>query len=332
MRKEGNCTIEKYVSKTIGLTFREAGSARELVKGLPQYLKGAFRFSFVEIEGQEFLLMLPLTEPDSSTSRIVKFAGQIRKQTGKPTLLLFKSMDSIRRRTLIGNRENFVVPGKQIYIPALCMYLNESGSIRQLTDKEILSPAAQFLLLFHLQKASLDGVPFKDVAEMLNCSKKTVSVVVAELQKLSICEVEPVNERNKVMRFANKGRELWDSVSPRMISPVQKIWYIPESAIPAGMPLCASCDTALAHYTFMAASRQSSFAIDRKIFSECREKLQPFLHPEDGDIRLEVWKYNPALLAGGEFIDRLSLAICYKETDDERVRKEITEMINKIVW
>jgi DNA-binding MarR family transcriptional regulator len=332
MRKKGNYTIGEYISDTIGLTFRENGPAKELVKGLPQYLKGTFRFSFVEIEGQEFLLILPLTETDSSTFQIIKFAGQIRKQTGKPTLIHFKSMDSIRRRTLISNRENFVVPGKQIYLPALCMYLNESGSIRQFTNKETLSPAAQFLLLFHLQKISLDGVPFKNVAEMLSYSKKTVSVVVAELQKLSVCEVEQVNERNKVMRFVRKGRELWDSVSSRMISPVQKVWYVPKNVIPENLPLCASYDTALAHYTFMAVPRQSSFAVERKSFSGCQDKLQPFLHPEDGDVRLEVWRYNPVLLADGTFIDRLSLILCYKDTDDERVRKEITKMIDKIEW
>ncbi|GHT36389.1 hypothetical protein AGMMS49574_28040 [Bacteroidia bacterium] len=332
MQNKSNCLIGEYIGKTIGLSFRDKGSANELVKSLPQYLKGTFNFSLVEIEEEEFLLLTPSVEVDLSTSRIVKFANQISKQTGKQTLIQFKSMDSIRRRTLISHKANFVVPDKQIYIPSLRMYLNEGSSIQQFATKEYLSPSAQFLILYHLQKASLEGLPFKDVAEALDYSKKTISVVVAELQRLSVCEVEQTNERSKILRFNKKGRELWNSVSPLMTSPVHKIWHIEKNHFPANVPLCASYDTALAHYTFIADSSLSSFAIDRNFFSEHQEELQEFLHPEDGNVRLEIWKYNPILLADKQFIDRLSLSLCYKGTDDERVRKEITEMINKMVW
>lgn len=332
MQKEGNRIVEEYVEKTIGLRFRHKGIANELVKALPQYLKGTFDFSLVEIEGQEFLLLTLSAEVDLPTSQVIKFANQISKQTGMLTLIQFKSMDNIRRRTLINNRANFIVPDKQIYIPALRMYLNESGSIQNLAIKENLSPSAQFLLLFHLQKTSLEGLPFKDVAELLNYSKKTISVVVMELQRLSICEVEQTNERNKVLRFHKKGRELWDSVLTLMTSPVQKVWYIEKKYLPQKMPLYASYDTALAHYTFMAETSLASFAIDKKNFSEYQEELQESLHPEEGNVRLEVWKYNPALLADGKFTDKLSLALCYMDSDDERVNKEINEMIDKMVW
>lgn len=332
MQKEGNSLIEEYVEKTIGLRFRHKGIANESVKALPQYLKGTFDFALVEIERQEFLLLTPLTEVDLSTSQIIKFANQINKQTGKLTLIQFKSIDNIRRRTLISNRANFIVPDKQIYIPVLRMYLNESGSIQSLAVKENLSPSAQFLLLFHLQKTSLEGLPFKDVAELLNYSKKTISIVVMELLKLSICEVEQANERNKILRFNKRGRELWNSVLILMTSPVQKVRYIEKKHLPSLMPLYASYDTALAHYTFMADTSLDSFAIDKKTFSEYQEELQEFLHPEEGNVRLEVWKYNPALLADGKYIDKLSLALCYKDSDDERVNKEINEMIDKMVW
>jgi DNA-binding MarR family transcriptional regulator len=332
MQNEGNSLIEEYIGKTIGLSFRDKGSANELVKSLPLYLKGTFNFRLIEIEGEEFLLLTPSAEVDLSTSRIVKFANQISKQTSMLTLIQFKSMDSIRRRTLISHKANFVVPDKQIYIPSLRMYLNEGGSIQQFTTKENLSPSAQFLLLYHLQKASLEGLPFKDVAEALSYSKKTISLVVAELQRLSVCEVEQINERSKVLHFNKKGRELWDNVSPLMTSPVQKVWYIEKKYFSVNIPLYVSYDTALAHYTFIADSSFSSFAIDKKIFSEYQEELQEFLHPEEGNIRLEVWKYNPALLADKQFIDRLSLVLCYKDMDDERVRKGITEMIDKIIW
>ena len=82
----------------------------------------------------------------------------------------------------------------------------------------------------------------------------------------------------------------------------------------------------------MADTSQLSYAIGKNIFSEYQAVLQEFLHPEEGNIRLEIWKYNPALLANGKYIDKLYLALCYRDMDDERVDKEIDEMIDKIIW
>jgi len=212
------------------------------------------------------------------------------------------------------------------------MYLNESNSIRQLSRKEKLSPSSQFLLLYHLQKSSLEGLPFNVIAKILGYSRKTISVVTAELQKFPFFEVKTMDERNKSLYFKEKGLQLWESVSPLMDSPVQKVRYIKKEVIPSDLQLYASYDTALAHYTFMADSLQSSYAVGKNIFSEYQAALQEFLHPEEGDIRLEIWKYNPAPLATGQFIDKLSLALCYRDTDDERVHREINEMINKRVW
>jgi DNA-binding MarR family transcriptional regulator len=327
----GNYMIEEYITKMIGLTFMRKGSAQALTKSLPQYLKGSFRFSLIEIEKQEFLLIEPLAEI-GSTSQVIKFAEKIRQQTGVPTLIQFDSMDSVRRRTLISHRENFVVPDKQIYIPSLRMYLNEAGNILQLTGKEKLSPSSRLLLLYHLQKVSLEGIPFMDIAEMLDYSKKTISVVAAELQKFSICEVEPMDTRTKTLRFKEKGRDLWNKASSLMDSPVQQTWFINKEHLQADLPLYASYDKALAHYTFMADATQAAFAVSKKVFSVYHEQLQTFLHPNEGDVRLEIWKYNPAIVADGQFIDRLSMALCYRETDDERVNKEITTMIDKFVW
>jgi DNA topoisomerase-3 len=57
---------EKKGKKTIGLTFIHKGAAQALIKSLPQYLKGSFRFSLIEIERQEFLLIEPLAETGST--------------------------------------------------------------------------------------------------------------------------------------------------------------------------------------------------------------------------------------------------------------------------
>jgi DNA-binding MarR family transcriptional regulator len=324
--------IEEYLNRIIGLACVAKSGANDLTKHLPVYLRDAFKFSLMEIDGQDFLLLEPADEALVQVSQVVKFSKQIQNRTGLPTLVRFATLNSSRRRTLITNRENFIVPDKQIYIPFMRIYLNENaGSVRPAADKTTLSPSAQLLLLYHLQKQSIEGMPFKNVAEVLGYSRKTISVVVTELRRFDLCETESADERAKVMRFKRNGRELWNGILPLTASPILKVWRIDAKRLPSDLPLRASSDTALAHYTFIADSSYRSFAVDKKAFLERIEELQPFLHQEEGDSILEVWKYDPAILADGQFVDKLSLSLCYMDLDDERVKKEIIEMTNSIL-
>lgn len=50
----------------------------------------------------------------------------------------------------------------------------------------------------------------------------------------------------------------------------------------------------------------------------------------EGKYRVELWKYNPALLAKDGVVDALSLALCYKDSDDERVIGELNNLVKKI--
>jgi len=235
---------------------------------------------------------------------------------------------------LITNKSNFIVSNKQIYIPSLCLYLTERGATQQLSARQNLSPSAQLLLLYHLQKQSFENTPFKDIAKLLNYSKKTVSLVASELQSASICEIIRLDNRNKTLRFSDYGRNLWNVVEPLMSSPIQKVWYIQKYNIPNGLPRYISHDAALSRYTFITDPSNPSYAIDKKIFSQYQyqQHLQPFLHPQEGDVRIEIWKYDPAPLANQELIDKLSLALCYRDTDDERINKELETMINETQW
>ena len=45
--------------------------------------------------------------------------------------------------------------------------------------------------------------------------------------------------------------------------------------------------------------------------SICTENNGTF-NAVEGKYRIELWKYNPALLAKGNMVDALSLALCYK--------------------
>ena len=54
------------------------------------------------------------------------------------------------------------------------------------------------------------------------------------------------------------------------------------------------------------------------------------MNKEYGDIKVEVWKYSPALLSEDEWADRLSLYLCMKDSKDERIQMECDTLIEEI--
>jgi len=240
-------------------------------------------------------------------------------------------IDTNLRRTLISGKVDFVVIGKQIYLPSMCMYLNERGLSLNVAGKMILSPAAQILLLYHLQVCSLERRTLKDVALLLNYSAKTVSVVTAELVKANICTLE-VQGRNKLLNFVQLGKDLWKTVEPLLESPIVQIYYIDELPDELENIVRISYDSALAHYTFLAESKQRTVAIAKRNPLVRGLLDNGNLHPTEGEIRVELWKYDPVLLSDSSFVDKLSLALCYKNNDDERINKELAGLIDGVKW
>lgn len=59
-------------------------------------------------------------------------------------------------------------------MPSLLIDLKEFGVI-QMVKQEVMQPAAQFLLLFHLQVESLEGLNLKTIAEKLEYNATTIT-------------------------------------------------------------------------------------------------------------------------------------------------------------
>ncbi|GHT89315.1 hypothetical protein FACS189474_5850 [Bacteroidia bacterium] len=51
-----------------------------------------------------------------------------------------------------------------------------------------------------------------------------------------------------------------------------------------------------------------------------------------GDNEIEIWRYNPALLAENSFVDKLSLFLLLKNIDNERIEIELEILINEMQW
>lgn len=294
---------------------------------LPYYLKAGNQFCKGKIDGRECLLVIPDVLADGST--LARRAKEISEKVGMMTVLVLENIDAVRRRVLVSNKTDFVVPGKQAYLPTMGAVFSERGMAQSvMQERQLLSPAAQVLLLFHLQRRSLEGRIISEIAQNLPYSIKTVSAAAKELEQSGICTMEGDNS-GKTLHFLSKGK-IWNEAYPLLTSPIQEVLYIDDiSFIPVELRF-VSFDKALAAYTFMADFDKKAYAVSKNDEMIKTLKSNGVLNAVEGKYRIELWRYAPALLTENDTVDALSLALCYKDSDDERVAEELKNMVNRI--
>ena len=329
MKKDRNMLVEKtaeYLQAVLGLACEIVGDAGLKIK-LPYYLKAGNLFVECFIEGLKCLLMVTDELPDGTT--LAKRVEEIKSITGTRVVPVMENIDTVRRRVLIANRICFVVPGKQVYLPFMCALLTERGlDNNTAAAKQSFSPAAQVLLLTHLQKVSLNGRIISEIAKLFPYSVKTVSGAAKELEQAGVCTIDGDNS-GKYLHFMAR-EEIWEKAYPWLTSPVQEVLYCDRiELIPEG--LCyMTYDKALAEYTFMADFSGEAYAVFKNDDAIKRLKNNGTFNAVEGKYRIELWKYNPTLLAEEGIVDALSLALCYKDSDDERVVGELKNLVKKV--
>lgn len=294
---------------------------------LPYYLRAGNQFVECFIDGQKCMLMVADELPDGST--LAKRIDEISKTTGIRVILVMENVDAVRRRMLIANRTSFVVPGKQTYLPFMGALLTERGLANAAAvGKQFFSPAAQVMLLSHLQGDSFEGRNISEIATQFPYSIKTVAVAAKELEQAGVCTVEGDNSGKYLHLIAKE--EIWDKAYRWLSNPIRDVMYCDDTELIPGALRFVTYDKALAEYTFMADFSGEAVAVYKNDDTVKKLKNSGVLNPVEGRCRVELWKYNPALLAKGGTVDALSLALCYKETDDERVAGELNKLIKRI--
>ena len=324
----GNFT--DYTTSVLGLDCIDHGDMRKAIVRFPNMVSNFFTGRLVSIDGHEYVLVRNhSTEVDFPMSLLIRRIKSTEEKLGRPCILSLDALDGDQRRQLIRHRICFVVPGRQIYIPTLGTYLTERR-LNAMKEVAALTPAAQLLLLYHLQKQDIGGLGFKEVARMTDYPPKTISVAVAELHQAGLCDIERMEEgRGKCVRFKAKGHGLWNMAFPMLVSPVDKVGYVCGKLETDGLPL--SYDDALSHYTDMGATPGHTFAVEKR--SEAGRTLSGRVSIANlpDSTRIEFWRYNPSTLAKDGFIDPLSMSLIYRDYDDERVQGQIQRLLDRIL-
>lgn len=246
-----------------------------------------------------------------------------------PTVFLLPTCPAYERQRLIDKDVYFVVSDKYVHLPMLLA--NER--IRKTKQAKSLTPVAQYLLLYHLQIGSLEGLAARDMENKIPYSYASITLGITCLEDLGLCQKVADGSKRKVIHFDKKGKDLWEQAQPLLINPVEERLFCDELLSEGHFPTCGI--NALAHYTMLNPDPERIIMMTVKQLRDFRTSgalVRP--NEYDGSIIIEAWKYSPvtSMDAEIEWVDRLSLAISLREDSDPRVEGEVERLINDIEW
>ncbi len=322
--------FERYLKETTGI-LATPKKWHDMEK-LPYFLRDLYTFYEVSILGTPILLMVAVDEKEQTPATVRKHMILVKGKWGNEVVYLHPSIPSYNRKRLIEHKVPFVVPGNQMYLPLLGIDLREHFKKIRSTPSKI-SPSTQAVILSSLlSEGEQDYTPSR-LANKLGYSAMTLTRAFDELESVGLGEVS-MEGRERILRFNEVNKALWEKAKGLMSSPVKRRTYI--KFLKSGRPGVLAGLTALSHYTLLSPPSTPTCALSieewnaMKQHNDFTEMTIP--EPETNIFQAEIWNYLPRLFAESEVVDRFSLFLSLRDNKDERVESALQEMMVKIEW
>jgi len=321
-----------YLNDIFGLSATAKPISQQELKSLPLFLSGRFELLKGSINQTKVLWAKIRDEVEFTPGNLKKQAGQLKSWAMTIVIFVFDELDSWQRKRLIERRINFLQTARQLFVPDILLELgdiqqrNKSTSVKT----EALSFPAQLTILFHLQNKSVEHIALNELARLLNYTGMTVTRLTREFESVNLAKVR--GSKEKYLLFLYTGKRLWEQAFPFLRSPVKEIWFydghFPTDALPGGQQ-------ALAEYSMLSQGNYYDYCLGKEKFRSMKlDGELPKLDKKYGTNRLEVWHYEPSIIAGfaAKTVDKLSLFLSMKNETDERLQAALNDMIKNMRW
>jgi DNA-binding transcriptional ArsR family regulator len=314
-------SIIGYLEDLTGYKTKRIAHVKSEDDKLPLAISTNYCFYDLEFMGTQVTIAIP-TELDSITPmQLAKHQAKMMEAFHRPVIFALESVASYQIARLTQAKVDFIIPGKIVFIPSMLIVLRElKNTVKEMPEK--MPSVAQMLVLYHLETRTIDGLTASEIAEHTDLAYPTINVALRWLMTNNIIAL--VGNKQKHVQITMSKEELWKKSLPLMSSPIERFLFTdtkPKGSLMAG-------ETAMGHYTMRAKPTTPVIAIDKATAKE----NAALMNKEYGDIKVEVWKYSPTLLSEGGWVDRLSLYLCMKDSEDERIQMECDTLIEEMKW
>lgn len=326
--------LKGYIYELLGQEIELNKLPHNTLNKLPFLFRNNYEFYSTKISNRELIFLVLDKKGTFNAQQLRKQFEIIRSIFNKPVVIITDDITAVNRKRLIDNKISFISPGKQMFLTELLVDFQDFNKKEDFRKNIKLLPSAQVFVLYHIlhREDDLSQYAFKELAEKFQYTQTGITKAVKNLKDLDLIEITGTKEKNIV--FEKNIPKLWKQAEDLFVNPVFKTVYTDKK--PEG--LLHSNTTALEEYTDMNPSIQKYFAIERPHFYELKKAKQfTNLNQENGNYALEVWKYNPEIIAKGitqkNNIDPLSLYLSLKDGFiDERIDMALDQIIKIYIW
>lgn len=266
------------------------------------------------IAGREIVFALSKTE--NTPLGYQRAQELLRKETGKNVILVITRLSPMHTHRMVEKGIDFIVPGQRMYMPSVFIDLG-GRTFAKVTGP--IPPAAQLIILYHLEVASLNGKDAKEIAAVTGYSYLTATRALKWISD----NVFPLkNEGRRQLLSFPSYKETLDTIKPFLRNPVVKTIHTEDDL--ANIKGVYAGEYALGEMT-MLASNGICKAVDKGSKVSVEEDYNAF------NI-IEIWMYPPQNLAKNGICDRISLILSLDGNDDERVSMELDKIKEEVKW
>ena len=274
-----------------------------------------YRFYEFSFQGMRMILIVTMVSKETP-AQSKRRASRLSSLLGTPVIFFFEHLDYYERMRMIEKQVYYIAGESNSFLPNML-----SSSLSKRKKPELLSAAAQYLIMLHFQKQSLEEKTLSDISGMTPYTYVSIAKAVQNLEDLGLAESRKMHDGTKIINFRQRGKDLWDAAKIFMRSPVKETYYCdgldannyPESSL-----------SALSYYSNLANDDIPTIAVYARVFNK---DFFPGLNDYDGNYAVEVWRY-PSL--GQDRVDPLSLYLTLENNNDPRVKKELDNMFDSI--
>ena len=302
---------------------------------LPQFLGHRYGFLTGNVVRQPCLFAVDSQPEDGTPAQIGKHLSTIGAEFPGLVVYAAPAMSATRRARMVDAGIAFVVPGNQLYIPALAVDLRETFRSPGQRSADTLSPAAQATMFYAiLFRDELASNPAKrtpsQLASVLGYSQMSVGRAIDELASLGLATVD-AKGRQKFLSLHEPTRTFIEENRKLLRSPVRsRKFVICQPDIP---PLKIAGESALAHLTGLAPPDIQVFALhheDWKLVSG--EDTKEVRSRDSANTMIELWHYRPDVLSEYASVDPFSLYAQFWNHPNERIAQSARDALEQSPW
>lgn len=314
------CSLIRYLENLLGEKVIVKALDKSTVACLPIYITSVYKLYTLRLFGKDLILLCNTGEMQFAPAQIRRQKELVESKTGKTSVFAFETVASYNLQRLIIQRVNYIIPGKQLFIPDMLLDLRPLKGTQ--ANNDTIPAIAQCMVLYHLQVRSLAGKTAREIAELFGVSYPNVNRAFRWLKDKEFITL--AGDRTKSVSFNHGHEALWEAIKPHLMNPIERTVFTDATLDDVQI----SGINALSRYTLINDETRETYAVSKERFKE----LAVATDKEFGTNSIEIWKYNPGHLSENGLVDRLSLYLTLKDNEDERIQIELESMIDKMKW